>query len=191
MEFTINKNSEEKETSYCIFATFQAVGLKGSIYLPKQNLTAQEGQGQTQRLRLFLVRPKALSQRLSSLEIRGVHESSFPRSLLCGLRKERTRWGAWPCRTGNKIDRGPSPGRHVGSMGCRVRVPLPGISSLSQPCSRSWDAGEVATYAKGLGSDLTLFLQEGNIITGLCPGQGDGHSQDTRITHLTRLPVLS
>lgn len=38
-----------------------------------------------------------------------------------------------------------------------------------------------AVGAQGLGSHPTLFLQEGNVISGLCAGQDDGHAEHTRI----------
>lgn len=91
MQFAITKNSEGKGNKY--LETFLVVGRAASIS-QSRTPTAQDVREQPKSSRLFLVCPEAgepLSQSLPSSEILGAHESSFPRSLLRGLRKEGTK----------------------------------------------------------------------------------------------------
>lgn len=61
-----------------------------------------------------------------------------------------------------------------------------------------WDAKPVhrtkgrvkAVGAQGLGSHPTLFLQEGNVISGLCAGHGDGTLSTPGSHSSSGLPVL-
>lgn len=131
-----------------------------------------------------------------------MRESPFPRSLLCGLRKEGMKWD------GEAPNEGPGLSSRQ-TLGFSTRVP--GACALSSHVAALGPSAQVACLSgekarmpslftelrAGWGwlvlrpwSHPTLFLQEKHVIPGLCAGHGDGHSEHTRIPHLKWLPVL-
>ena len=185
----MNKNSEEKETNILTHFRIQS---EGCICLPKQNPTVQKGEIRPYCHGYFWSGPRRFQRLVGSSPSAflawkfGVCMSHFfPEASSVG--SGRRGQGEGPGPAGEEAEVQEGPGCHAGTMGCRVQALLPG-NLFSQPnlllgLRCRWSS----RLCWGPWKNPTRFLQEGNRIMGPHPGQGDGHSQHTRITHLTRL----